>query len=131
MNINIQLNKNFITAYNKMQEKYGTDIAEINGIMKVFGDYATNGLAISSTKSMHGHLLGAAGGVEAVACIYAMQEGFVPPTINLDNVDEAIPAGMNLVPHKGQEKELNVVMSNSFGFGGHNVSLIFKKYAEK
>ena len=103
------------------------DIAEIKGIEKVFGDYATNGLAISSTKSMHGHLLGAAAGVEAVASILAMQENIIPPTINLDNVDEEIPAGMNLVPHKAQEAELNVIMSNSFGFGGHNACLIFKK----
>lgn len=103
------------------------DIAEIKGIEKVFGDYATNGLAISSTKSMHGHFLGAAAGVEAVASIMAMQEGIIPPTINLDNVDEQIPEGMNLVPNKAQEAQLDVVMSNSFGFGGHNASLIFKK----
>lgn len=107
------------------------DIAEINGVVSVFGDYATQGkLPISSTKSMHGHFLGAAGGVEAIACIKAMENGIVPPTINLDNVDEKIPAGMNLVANKAQEAELNVIMSNSFGFGGQNVSLIFKKYQE-
>ncbi len=104
------------------------DIAEINGIVKVFGDYATNGLKISSTKSMHGHLLGAAGGVEAVASIMAMQQGIVPPTINLENPDEHIPEGMNLVPNKAQESGLDVVMSNSFGFGGQNVSLVFKRF---
>ena len=107
------------------------DIAEINGIVSVFGDYATSGkLPISSTKSMHGHFLGAAGGVETIACIKAMENGLVPPTINLDNVDEKIPAEMNLVPHKAQEAKLDVIMSNSFGFGGQNVSLIFKKYQE-
>ena len=107
------------------------DIAEINGVVKVFGDYATSGkLAISSTKSMHGHALGGAGGIEAVISVKAMNNGIVPPTINLDNVDEEIPKGINLVPNKAQEKELNVVMSNSFGFGGQNVSLIFKKYAD-
>ncbi|MCQ2958372.1 MAG: beta-ketoacyl-ACP synthase II [Candidatus Gastranaerophilales bacterium] len=105
------------------------DVAEIKGILKVFGDYALSGkLAISSTKSMHGHALGAAGGIEAVACVEAMQNNIVPPTINLDNLDEEIPKELNLVPHKAQNKELNIVMSNSFGFGGQNVSLIFKKF---
>ncbi len=107
------------------------DIAEINGILKVFGNYALSGkLPMSSTKSMHGHFLGAAGGIESVACIRAMQEGVIPPTINLDNLDENIPESLNLVPHKAQKGELNVVMSNSFGFGGQNVSLIFKKYQD-
>jgi len=97
--------------------------------LEVFGDYALSGkLAISSTKSMHGHALGAAGGIEAIACIMAMQENIVPPTINLDNLDEEIPKELNLVPNKAQKKELNVVMSNSFGFGGQNVSLIFKRF---
>ncbi len=108
------------------------DTAEINGILKAFGDYALSGkLAISSTKSMHGHAIGAAGGIEAVVCIQALLDNIVPPTINLDNLDENIPKELNLVPHKAQEKELNVVMSNSFGFGGQNVSLIFKRYELK
>ena len=105
------------------------DIAEINGVVKVFGNYATNGLALSSTKSMHGHMLGAAGGVEAVVSIKAMENGIIPPTINLDNPDDEIPDGMNLVPNQAQKANLNVVMSNSFGFGGQNVSLIFKHFS--
>ena len=105
------------------------DIAEIKGILKVFGEHALSGnLAISSTKSMHGHALGASGGIEAIACIMAMQENIVPPTINLDNPDEEIPKSLNLVPNKAQKKTLNVVMSNSYGFGGQNVSLIFKRF---
>jgi len=107
------------------------DVAEINGILKVFGNHATSGkLAISSTKSMHGHALGAAGGIETIGCMKAMQESLIPPTINLDNVDEDIPSGINLVPNKAQKAELNVIMKNSFGFGGQNVSLVFKKYEE-
>jgi len=107
------------------------DIAEINGILKVFGDYALNGeLAISSTKSMHGHALGAAGGFEATLCVMAMQDDIIPPTINLENLDEEIPSTLNLVPNKAQNKELNFIMSNSFGFGGQNVSLVFKKYTK-
>lgn len=107
------------------------DVAEINGVISVFGDYAVSGkLPISSTKSMHGHLLGAAGGVETIACIKAMEESIAPPTINLENLDEHIPATMNLVANKAQNVEMNAVMCNSFGFGGQNVSLIFKKYAE-
>ena len=106
-------------------------IAEINGILKVFGDYALSGkLPMSSTKSMHGHFLGAAGGIESIAGIKAMQEGIVPPTINLDNIDENIPQSLNLVPNKAQKTTINVVMSNSFGFGGQNVSLIFKKFKD-
>jgi len=105
------------------------DIAEIKAICSVFGEYATSGLLVSSTKSMHGHLLGASGGVEAVACIKGMQENLVPPTINLEDQDDAIPEGMNLVPNVALKVDnLSVCMSNSFGFGGHNASLIFKKY---
>ncbi|MDD3593224.1 MAG: beta-ketoacyl-ACP synthase II [Candidatus Gastranaerophilales bacterium] len=108
------------------------DVAEIKALCKVFGDYVTNGsLFVSSTKSIHGHLLGASGGAEAIVCIKAMQENLVPPTINLENRDEAIPAGINLVPNVAQKTDdLNVTMSNSFGFGGHNASLIFKKYKD-
>jgi 3-oxoacyl-[acyl-carrier-protein] synthase II len=84
---------------------------------------------VSSTKSMHGHLLGASGGVEAVACIKAMQENLIPPTINVENPDDALPAGMNIVPNVAVKVDnLATCMSNSFGFGGHNASLIFKKY---
>jgi 3-oxoacyl-[acyl-carrier-protein] synthase II len=102
------------------------DIKEILAMRAVFGDHATSGLAVSSTKSMTGHLLGAAGALESVLCIQALNTGLIPPTINLDNpIEEA--AGLNLVPHKAQEKPLTAVMNNSFGFGGTNATVIFKK----
>ena len=105
------------------------DLAEINAVVSVFGEYSTHGLMVSSTKSMHGHLLGASGGVEAAACLKAMQDNLVPPTINVENPDEGLPAGMNIVPNVAVKVDnLAVCMSNSFGFGGHNASLIFKKY---
>lgn len=103
------------------------DIAESQAIARVFGDLDTNkDILVSSTKSMHGHMLGATGAVEAIACIKAINEGIVPPTINLDNQDEHV-ANLNYVPHKAVKKEVNAALSNSFGFGGHNASLIFKK----
>lgn len=103
------------------------DIAESQAIARVFGDLDTNkDILVSSTKSMHGHMLGATGAVEAIACIKAINEGVVPPTINLDNQDEHV-ANLNYVPHKAIKKEVNAALSNSFGFGGHNASLIFKK----
>ena len=95
------------------------------GITKVFNDYAYN-IPVSSTKSMTGHLLGGAGSIEAVACIKALQEGFIPPTIGLENVDEELD--LDYVPNKGREKELKYVLSNSLGFGGHNATLLFKKW---
>jgi len=104
------------------------DVAETLAIRRVFGDYAENGLMVSSTKSMIGHLLGASGGVEAIACIKTLQTGIVTPTINLDNKDEKIP-NIDLVPNKPRKVDnITGVMTNSFGFGGHNCSLIFKKY---
>jgi 3-oxoacyl-[acyl-carrier-protein] synthase II len=107
---------------------YLGDIAETLAIKRVFGDYAENGLLVSSTKSMVGHLLGASGGVEAIASIKTLQTGIVAPTINLENKDEKIP-NIDLVPNIPRKVDnINVAMSNSFGFGGHNVSLIFKKY---
>ena len=102
------------------------DIAETLAIKRVFGDYAKNGLLVSSTKSMIGHLLGATGAVEAAACVKAIETGIVPPTINLDNPDEQ--CDLDYVPHKARKAEVNVAVSNSFGFGGHNASLVFKKY---
>ena len=105
------------------------DIAETLAVKRVFGDYAKNGLLVSSTKSMIGHLLGAAGGVEAAACVKALETGIVPPTINLDNPDEK--CDLDYVPHTARKLEnITAVMSNSFGFGGHNASLIFKKFVE-
>jgi 3-oxoacyl-(acyl-carrier-protein) synthase len=91
----------------------------------VFGQGAYD-LAISSTKSMTGHLLGASGGVEAILSIKAMEEGIVPPTINYETPDEV--CDLNYVPNKAVKKEVNVAISNSFGFGGHNATLLFKKY---
>lgn len=103
------------------------DIAESQAIAGIFGDLNTNkDLLVSSTKSMHGHMLGATGSIEAIACIKAITEGIVPPTINLDNQDEHV-ANLNYVPHKAIKKDINSALSNSFGFGGHNASLIFKK----
>jgi 3-oxoacyl-[acyl-carrier-protein] synthase II len=103
------------------------DIAESQAIADIFGDLTENkNLVVSSTKSMHGHMLGATGSVEAIACIKAMNNSIVPPTINLDNKDEQV-ANLDYVPHKARKMEVNVALSNSFGFGGHNASLIFKK----
>ncbi len=101
------------------------DILELNAIKAVFKDDVKN-LAISSTKSSIGHLLGAAGSVEAIISLLAMKEGVLPPTLNLDNPDERCE-GINLVPHIPQEKKVGYVMSNSFGFGGTNSTLVFKK----
>lgn len=103
------------------------DIAETIAIKRVFGEYAKNGLLVSSTKSMTGHALGAAGAIEAAACLKAIETGMIPPTINLDNPDDQ--CDLDYVPHKAREHNgLKAVMSNSFGFGGHNASLVFKKY---
>ena len=98
------------------------DINESNAIAEVFGAHAKK-LAVSSTKSMHGHLLGAGGGVEAVACIKAIEEGFLPPTIGLDEVDPRCE--LDYVPNVGRSKKLTYVMTNSFAFGGLNVALVF------
>jgi len=105
------------------------DGPELMAIQKLFGDDAYK-LNISATKSMTGHLLGAAGAVEAQAVIMALTEGVIPPTINLDNLDPAIDPRLNLTPNVAQEREVNYAMSNTFGFGGHNSSIIFKKWAE-
>lgn len=100
------------------------DIAETEAIKSVFGEGAYD-LAVSSTKSMTGHLLGAAGAVESIFSILALREGFLPPTINYEHPDPALD--LDYVPNHGREAELKAVMSNSFGFGGHNVSLIFTR----
>ncbi len=98
------------------------DENETNAIKEVYGDYAMK-LAISSTKSMHGHPLGAGGGIEAVACIKAMEENWVPPTIGLDDPDPK--CDLDYVPNKGRDMEVNYTMSNSFAFGGLNAVLVF------
>jgi len=103
------------------------DVGEIKAIQKVFGDHAYN-LNISSTKSMTGHLLGAAGAVEAIASILAINNSLVPPTINHFTDDEAFDPALNLTFNKAQAREVNYALSNTFGFGGHNCSVIFKKY---
>jgi len=103
------------------------DVAETIAIKNLFGEHAYK-LLVSSTKSMTGHLLGAAGAVELIASALAIKDGVVPPTINLDNPDEQ--CDLNYVPKKAIEKDIKVALSNSFGFGGHNASLLIKKYEE-
>jgi len=102
------------------------DIAEPQAIVNVFGEHAYK-LSISSTKSMHGHLLGAAGAVESIACIFALQDGRIPPTINLFNRDPRIDPNLDLTPNKVKVREVNTALNNTFGFGGHNASIIFTK----
>ncbi|QNH61527.1 beta-ketoacyl-ACP synthase II [Hymenobacter sediminicola] len=105
------------------------DGAEIKAIQKVFGEHAYN-LNISSTKSMTGHLLGGAGGIEAVASILAIQHGVIPPTINHSTDDPELDARLNFTFNAAQTREVNVAMSNTFGFGGHNTSVVFRKFQE-
>lgn len=104
------------------------DIAELKAIQAVFGEHAYN-LNISSTKSMHGHLLGGAGAIEAIATILAMVHNTIPPTINHKEQDENIDPKLNLTLHKAQERTVNYALSNTFGFGGHNACILFKKLA--
>ena len=102
------------------------DIAESQAIAQLFGDKEANtNLVVSSTKSMHGHMLGATGAVEAIVCVKSITDGKVAPTINLDNQDDHV-ANLDYVPHKAREKKVNAALSNSFGFGGHNATLVFK-----
>ncbi len=103
------------------------DIAEVKAIKQVFGEHAFN-LNISSTKSMTGHLLGAAGSIEAIASVMAIYKGIVPPTINHFTDDPEFDPKYNFTFNKAQEREVNAALSNTFGFGGHNASVIFKKY---
>ena len=102
------------------------DVAELKAISSVFGDHAKN-ININSTKSMTGHLLGAAGAIEAIASILAIEHGIVPPTINHSTVDEQIDAELNLTLNEAQKRDVKVAMSNTFGFGGHNACVVFKK----
>ena len=103
------------------------DIAEVKAIQKVFGEHAYN-LNISSTKSMTGHLLGAAGAIEAIACIMAVQHDIVPPTINHFTDDTELDTKLNFTFNTAQKRTVNVALSNTFGFGGHNTSVIVKKF---
>ncbi|WP_452602858.1 beta-ketoacyl-ACP synthase II [Pontimicrobium sp. MEBiC06410] len=102
------------------------DVAELKAISQVFGEHAKN-LNINSTKSMTGHLLGAAGAIESIASILAIEHGIVPPTINHTTVDENIDQELNLTLNKAQKRDVKVAMSNTFGFGGHNACVLFKK----
>jgi 3-oxoacyl-[acyl-carrier-protein] synthase II len=102
------------------------DLAETKAIKLTFGDHATNGLLVSSTKSMTGHLLGAAGGVELAASVLAIRDGIIPPTINLENQDSEVD--LDCVPNVAREAKVDVAMSNSFGFGGHNASVLVKRF---
>lgn len=103
------------------------DVNETKAIKTVFGDHAYK-IIINSTKSMTGHLLGAAGGIEAIATVLTIKNNIIPPTINLDNPDPE--CDLNYNPHKATNKEVNVAISNTFGFGGHNASLLFKRFEE-
>ncbi|MDR2286946.1 MAG: beta-ketoacyl-ACP synthase II [Prevotellaceae bacterium] len=102
------------------------DVAELNSIKKVFGEHAYN-LSISSTKSMTGHLLGGAGAIETIACVLAMQNNIVPPTINFNEKDEQIDYNLNLTLNQAQKREIKVALNNVFGFGGHNATVLLKK----
>jgi len=105
------------------------DVGEVKAIQKVFGEHAYN-LNISSTKSMTGHLLGAAGAIEAIACLLAIQHDLIPPTINHFTDDEAFDPKLNFTFNKAQKRKVKVAVSNTFGFGGHNTSIIFRKIEE-
>ncbi|MGJ8548310.1 beta-ketoacyl-ACP synthase II [Winogradskyella wichelsiae] len=102
------------------------DVAELKAISEVFGSHAKN-ININSTKSMTGHLLGAAGAIESIASILAMEHGIIPPTINHETIDENIDPELNLTLNKAQKRDIKVAMSNTFGFGGHNACVLFKK----
>ncbi|MGB3590635.1 MAG: beta-ketoacyl-ACP synthase II [Nonlabens sp.] len=103
------------------------DVAELKAIKAVFGDHAPN-ISINSTKSMTGHLLGAAGAIESIASIMAIKEGIVAPTINHTTVDENIDPSLHLVLNEAEHREVNVALSNTFGFGGHNCCIAFRKF---
>ena len=103
------------------------DVAELKAISTVFGDHAPN-ININSTKSMTGHLLGAAGAIEAIASTLSIVNGIVPPTINHSVVDERIDSRLNLTLNQAQKRDVTIAMSNTFGFGGHNACVVLKKY---
>ena len=103
------------------------DKSEIKAIEKIFGNHAER-INIGSTKSMTGHLLGAAGAIESIAALISINDSFIPPTINHFNYDDEINPKLNLTLNKYQSRDVNIAMSNTFGFGGHNTSLVFKKY---
>lgn len=102
------------------------DVAEPKALVKTFGEHAYK-MSVSATKSMTGHLLGAAGAIEALACINALREGIIPPTINQFNLDPEVEPGIDFTFNKAKKRDIKVALSNNFGFGGHNASVIFKK----
>jgi len=102
------------------------DIAETKAIKLAFGDYAKNGLLVSSTKSMTGHLLGAAGGIELIASVMAIRDGVVPPTINVENQDPE--CDLDVVPNVAREVPVKIALSNGFGFGGHNAAVLVRSF---
>jgi 3-oxoacyl-[acyl-carrier-protein] synthase II len=102
------------------------DVSEMKAVLKVFGERPDH-LHISATKSATGHMLGAAGAAEAIICIKAIDEGVIPPTINTTTIDPAMPSGLNIVLGKKMKKDVKVALSNTFGFGGHNASAVFRK----
>jgi 3-oxoacyl-[acyl-carrier-protein] synthase II len=104
------------------------DICETRAIKTVFGQYAKNGLSISSTKSMTGHLLGGAGAIEMAACALAMRDSIIPPTINLENPDPQ--CDLDYTPNVAKEKKVRVTLNNSFGFGGHNATLVATEFKD-
>jgi 3-oxoacyl-[acyl-carrier-protein] synthase II len=103
------------------------DIAETKAIKLAFGEHAKRGLLVSSTKSMTGHLLGAAGGVELAASVLAIRDGIIPPTINLEDQDPE--CDLDCVPNHAREVKVDVAMSNSFGFGGHNATVLVRRFS--
>jgi 3-oxoacyl-[acyl-carrier-protein] synthase II len=103
------------------------DMSELNGIKTVFGDHP---VAISATKSMTGHLLGAAGAIESIVCALAVQNDIIPGTINTENLDEHVPEGLNIILGDSVNQTVNYALNNTFGFGGHTATSIFKKYTE-
>ena len=103
------------------------DMGETQAIKKIFGEHAYK-LAVSSTKSMTGHLLGATGAVEAIACTFAIEKSILPPTINYETPDEGLD--LDYVPNKSRSQNVNIAISNSFGFGGHNACIVLKKFAD-
>ncbi len=107
------------------------DIAELKAIQNVFGEHVYE-MNLDSTKSMTGHMIGATGAVESLACIMALKDGIVPPTINHaeDDLDEQIDYRINFTFNKAQKRALRYAMTNTFGFGGHNACLVFKKWEE-
>ncbi|MBM3863554.1 MAG: beta-ketoacyl-[acyl-carrier-protein] synthase II, partial [Verrucomicrobia bacterium] len=102
------------------------DIAETKAIQLAFGSHVHNGLMVSSTKSMTGHMLGAAGGIELIACVMSIRDGIVPPTINIDNQDPE--CDLDCVPNTAREADVRTAISNSFGFGGHNASVLVGRF---